>query len=254
MHLLNVILSIVIYSTACLAIGFKARIENIPKQIIEPYHSNNKIVVNGYNYPARIKVDLYNLDKDSNDFTSLPALVDEHYSFKYDGLSDGEYELVVNSYDFALYNNRYRIIVENEKILAYEDYLHSNSYNVSSKVDVSQTPLVLKYRETKQFYEKAGGSIFDIVLNSPLGFIFKNRTYTIIFTVMVAVSVAPYILQVVNPDFADQLKEMQAEVANERVVKSSSLSPTPPLAQPPASRGATASGSRGKEGSARKRR
>lgn len=254
MRFLQTISFIAVCSGVCQAIGFKARIENIPSKVDELFQSKNAWVVNGENYPGRINVDLYNLNN-NDDFTSIPAIVDENYSFKYDDLTDGNYELVVNSYDFAFYNNRYRIVVRDDKVFAYEDYLHAKEYNETSEVEISQKPLLLQYRETKQFYEKMGGTLGDMLLNSPFGFIFKNRIYTIIFTILLAILVTPYIINFVYPEFAEQMKEMQAEVAKERLVKKEpSPIKQPPTIKAPTVKGPSASGARVNESTPRKRR
>ncbi|KAI5968788.1 hypothetical protein CANMA_002224 [Candida margitis] len=205
------------------AIGFSGVIKNIPNDVPELGKELRQTIPNLNNYASRVKVDLYKLnDKGKNhDFSPVSATVGQNYQFKYKDLSEGEYELIINSYDFAFANNRYRLLVDEGKVSAYEDPLGQSHNNQSLAVEVShQTPLEIQFREVKQFYEKSGGSVFDMVLNSPFGFIFRNKTYTIIFIVLMTISVAPTIAQWVNPEFAEQFKEVQAEVAQSRLQKS----------------------------------
>ncbi|RLV93946.1 hypothetical protein JA1_002136 [Spathaspora sp. JA1] len=202
------------------ATGFQGQIIDIPKQIHELYHEKNIVMVNGENYPARIKVDLYNLKSDEN----AAALVQSDYSFKFKDLHSGDYELVVNSYDFELSSNRYRIIINDQSIYAYEDGIGESSYNKTSQVDITREPLIIRFKTHKQFYDNPQSSIGDWFLNGPFGFIFRNKTYTIIFTVMMGLSLAPYILKWVSPEFAKEFQELQVQATKERLEK---VSPAP---------------------------
>ncbi|CAX44882.1 conserved hypothetical protein [Candida dubliniensis CD36] len=194
------------------AIGFKGKIEGIPS-VNELYHTKNKIVPNGDNYNNRISVDLYF----SNSFTPITTVVDSKYNFKFNNLESGEYELLVNSYDFGFEQNRFKIIVDDESIVAYEHGIGQDSYNTTSITNLNENPLPIKYLATKEFYEYHGGSLSDLLMNSPFGFIFKNRYMTIVFTACLAIMAAPYILQVVSPEFAAELNQIQAQTAKERL-------------------------------------
>ncbi|EGW30843.1 uncharacterized protein SPAPADRAFT_52041 [Spathaspora passalidarum NRRL Y-27907] len=222
-RLINII-TVLFSSVLVSAIGFQGQIINIPKQVNELYHEKNVVVVNGDNYPARIKVDLYNLESDEK----TTSLVQQDYSFKFQDLKAGIYELIVNSYDFEFYTNRYRILVNDEIILAFEDRLGENSYNKTSEVNITKTPLTINFKYTKQFYENPQGSIGDWFLNGPFGFIFRNRVYTIIFTVMMGLSVAPYVLKWINPELAKELQEIQVQASKQTLEKA----PAPSKSQP----------------------
>lgn len=195
------------------AIGFTGQIIGVPE--VEDLELQSK-VLNGLNYQSRFNIDLIALNNSTDGLNSKKAVLNEDYKFKYDDLKEGDYELIVNSYDYTLNNNRFRIIV-NEKegvIKGKEDALISNNFNESSTQVITHiNPLFISVGEAKQYYERQLGSISDILMNSPFGFIFKNRTYTIMFTIAVAIMVTPYILQFVNPDFADTFNELKEESA-----------------------------------------
>lgn len=198
-----------------LATGFKGKIQGIP-EVTELFKSKNKIVPNGGNYNNRIQVDLY----PSDSFTPISTVIDSNFNFVFNSLLPGEYELIVNSYDFTFYNNRFKIIANDDTVVAYEHKLGENSYNVSSAVELNDnSPLLINYFATKEFYQYAGGSLKDMILNSPFGFVFRNRALTISFSICVAVMVAPYILKVVNPEFYAELNDIQTQVAQERLEK-----------------------------------
>ena len=60
-------------------------------------------------------------------------------------------------------------------------------------------------------------SLSDLLMNSPFGFIFKNKYMTIVFTACLVIMAAPYILQVVSPEFAAELNQIQTQTAKERL-------------------------------------
>ncbi|EMG45502.1 hypothetical protein SBY92_005003 [Candida maltosa Xu316] len=196
-----------------LALGFKGKIEGIPSINDELFKTKNKIIPNGNNYNNRIKIDLY----PANSANPIPTIIDSKYNFKFNSLKPGEYDLIVNSYDFNFEKNRFKIIANDESIIAYENNLGSESFNVTSGIELKEKPLVINYFNTKEFYQYSGGSFQDMIMNSPFGFVFKNRTVTIIFSVCVAIMAAPYILQFLNPEFAAELNEIQVKAAKERL-------------------------------------
>ena len=101
----------------------------------ELYHTKNKIVPNGDNYNNRISVDLYPLDS----FTPISTVVDSKYNFKFNNLEPGEYELLVNSYDFGFEQNRFKIIADEESIVAYEHGIGQETYNTTSLLILMKT-------------------------------------------------------------------------------------------------------------------
>lgn len=206
------------------AIGFKGKIEGIPS-VNELYHTKNKIVPNGDNYNNRISVDLYPLDS----FTPISTVVDSKYNFKFNNLEPGEYELLVNSYDFGFEQNRFKIIADEESIVAYEHGIGQETYNTTSLTNLNEKPLSIKYLATKEFYEYHGGSLSDLLMNSPFRFIFKNKYMTIVFTACLVIMAAPYILQVVSPEFAAELNQIQTQTAKERLGEKVIESPEPTI-------------------------
>lgn len=210
--------------TFTIAIGFKGKIEGIPS-VNELYHTKNKIVPNGDNYNNRISVDLYPLDS----FTPISTVVDSKYNFKFNNLEPGEYELLVNSYDFGFEQNRFKIIADEESIVAYEHGIGQETYNTTSLTNLNEKPLSIKYLATKEFYEYHGGSLSDLLMNSPFRFIFKNKYMTIVFTACLVIMAAPYILQVVSPEFAAELNQIQTQTAKERLGEKVIESPEPTI-------------------------
>lgn len=212
---LSTLVYLAVQAQTILSLGFSGKIVDIPSQLDELHHHKDVQVVNGDNYQSRINVELIPLTDDDN-ITRKLALVSEEYGFLYDGLTPGSYELLVNSYDFVLSNNRYRIVVD-EQIQAFEDYLHDPQYNQSSRAFIShERPLKIQYLEPKQFYEYATGTIGDMVMSSPLGLIFRNQYYTMFFIFSMVVIVAPYVLSYISPEFAEQFNEARVESVQDK--------------------------------------
>ncbi|CAI5757467.1 unnamed protein product [Candida verbasci] len=210
--------SILYYIAVCAAIGFTGEIVNVPSSINELYHHKSKSIPNGNNYQSRIKLDLYKLNDKFNkiDFSSKSATLDRNYKFKFNDLLPGEYELIINSYDFVIEPYQYKInITDDESIVAFKhEFGITNETSIQSIIN---SPLLFQFTDFKQFYEKSSNSVYDMLLNSPFGFIFRNRVYTMIFTVCLGIMITPYILQWVNPEFAEQLKEIQVQEAHSRL-------------------------------------
>ncbi|ODV81033.1 uncharacterized protein CANTADRAFT_46721 [Suhomyces tanzawaensis NRRL Y-17324] len=227
--------------------GFKADLIDIPTEIDELHKERQVTVVNGDNYPGRIQVDLIPLNSSKDNFAVLKTLVDEKYTFSYDNLHNGVYELLVNSYDFKFTNDRYIITVDDGFIEAKVDPLDSNeASNISIPISFEE-PLQIQFSEIRQFYDKSLNSVAEMILNSPFGYIFKSKLYTFMFTVSICIIVAPYFISYFFPDIAEELKEAQAEIAGKKrqaVAK--------PVAQVPSETKAT--GSSKSDSNARKRR
>ena len=213
---LTSLLYLTVQIQSILALGFSGKITNVPDQLDELHHHKNVQVVNGDNYQARINIELIPLTDDSDDIKRLQTLVDEEYKFQYEDLAPGSYELLVNSYDFVLSNNRYRIIVD-DYVQAYEDYLHEPKYNETSRAFIShEKPLEIQFIESKQFYEFASGSLGEMVMNSPLGVIFKNKYYTMFFVFSLVIIAAPYVLSFISPEFAEQFNDVKVESVQDK--------------------------------------
>lgn len=213
------------------SVGFRGIITNTPDKITETQDEQFRgLVVNYNNYQSRFDIDLFRLDNSTNDFSPIKGILNRNYEFNFENLEDGEYNLVINSYDFILSGGRYKIVVDQGSIRAYEDILASTSYNASNTYTISNiVPLEILIIDIKQYYEQAQGGINDIIMNSPFGFIFKNRTYTIMFVIAISLMAAPHILQFINPDFAETFNQIKEETA---AVRAASAPPHPSKVQP----------------------
>lgn len=119
----------------------------------ELYHTKNKIVPNGDNYNNRISVDLYLLDS----FTPISTVVDSKYNFKFNNLEPGEYELLVNSYDFGFEQNRFKIIADEESIVAYEHGIGQETYNTTSLTNLNENHCLSSILLQKSFTNITAG-------------------------------------------------------------------------------------------------
>lgn len=190
-------------------IGFTGQVVGIPSDIESIQANEHKNpVLNGINFQSRFNIELVPLNNLTK-FESFKVLANKDFVFKFNNLEAGSYELLINSYDFLLSSNRYRILVEGQEIKAYEEDLGQESFNFTSEAIISQQPLIVPIKGIKQYYERRQGSIFNMLLDSPFGFIFKNKIYTILFVVCSAIMVTPYIISWVNPDFAEHFQEVQ---------------------------------------------
>jgi hypothetical protein len=217
-------LATLIASAFC--VGLKGKIVGFPEQLDELYVKQGISIVNGNNYPGKFKVELYkyNGEVDRKLSNVISALVNKNYEFQFPDLSLGQYELIVNSYDFDLVKNRYTINVEAEHdsqeytILAAE---HSPiSTNKTTSVVVSnESPLEIQIVQLKQFYQLSSNSLLDMVMNSPLGFIFRSKLYTFMFAIVIGMFIAPYLASYISPEFVEHYKEIQQEIQQEKAPK-----------------------------------
>lgn len=202
MRLLTAIRTVISGSLALGAV-LNGRITHVPE---EGAVESSMPILNVNNYQSRITVNLYDLQSRPTYYKQV-ALVDENWMFKFPELSDGDYELIVQSVDFVFNEERYRIYVINDNIKVYEDPLwdeHRNS-TIGKSIDI----LDIEITETKQYFEHALGSIHEMLLNSPLGFIFENRAYTIMFVLTLVLALFPYVLGFINPELAAEMREIQ---------------------------------------------
>lgn len=198
-------------------LGFKGQIIEIPSEVGKVQENEFKSpILNGANFQSRFKVDLIRLNNDSEPI-SYTSVLNKNYMFKFDDLTLGNYQLLIDSYDFILSRNRYQIQVDGNEIRAYEDDLKLETFNRTSETNVTVQPLVIEIKDIKQYYEQRLGSISDMLMNSPFGFIFRNKVYTIIFTVCLGIMATPYIIGWINPDFADHFQEVQGRAQNRKL-------------------------------------
>lgn len=215
-HLRIITILQVLLASAVYCIGFTGQIVGVPSEIDDiQIHNAEWPVLNGANFQSRFNIELISLDKSSG-FESSKAFVNKNFSFKFNNLRTGSYELLINSYDFLLSSNRYRILIDDSEIKAYEEYLELDTFNATSEVIISEQPLSIQIKGIKEYYEHRLGSITNMLMDSPFGFIFKNKIYTIIFVVCSAIMVTPYLISWVNPDFADHFQEVQERAENRK--------------------------------------
>lgn len=200
-----------------MAAGFYGRFENVPEEARAAAQSGLvSPIVNGLNFQGRIDVRLIEIS--NTKITKLSVLpVAREYRFEAQDLDVGEYELSINAYDFNVPSPRYRLVVGDSIIEAFEDKLGSVSYNVSSKQTVTRDqPLLVDISGFKEYYETPEGKLTEMLMSSPLGVIFRSTFYSTLFFGTLAIIAFPYIIPYVAPDFAQQYQQMQAEINAEQ--------------------------------------
>lgn len=195
-------LSIPLFLSIASALSFTGRINGIPDSIDELFDAKHA-VINGHNYQARIDVRLV------SENLKAKALVDKDYKFEFDVLP-GDYLLLINSFDFDLSHDKISIHVEDDIVTATD---HTNT-----SVVIGQQELTVQFVGLKKFYDVSQSSIFDMVMNSPFGFIFQNTLYTMLFMMAIGVIVAPYLLSLVNPELAELLNNGQYQEEIDKTV------------------------------------
>ena len=211
--MLNRILIFVILANLVVAARLFGRFENVPQEALDAARSGLKShIVNGLNFQSRIDISLVEVGKIKLAETRVFPVAKD-YSFQTPDLPTGEYELSIHSYDFSVRTPRYRILV-NDQIEAYEDPLASDSYNTSSiQLLTIETPLLVELSGFKSYYESPEGKLTEMVMNSPLGVVFRSKLYTALFFGMLVIMVFPYIIPYVAPDFAEQFQQLQTEMS-----------------------------------------
>lgn len=216
---LSLVMSVVSY-------GFTGKFGQIPSELKELYQDKQIHVLNGDNYQSRFDIELFKYDFDQEKYgLKTIALVNQDYTFEFQNLSMGVYTLIINSYDFQLNNNRYTIkIKENDsgevEVLSMENPYGSTKFNESSIISISnQYPLIIDIVQPYQFYELESNSLVDMLMNSPFGYIFKNKFFTIIFFISIGIMILPYVANLVAPGFVDSYNEIKEEINQEKQQK-----------------------------------
>lgn len=189
------------------------RVDNVPDDIVEYHQLRNIVVANDANYPSRISLELFEIGKPEPSL--VPVFGD--YSFTIEDLKPGNYSMLVNSYDFALSQARLRIDVdEDDSVEVYpDDYVFGT--NITAAVaGTPEDPVVLSVISVKNFYETPKGSLMGLIMNSPLGPVFKNKWLLGIFIASLSMLLAPKLLEIFAPEVAKSIKEAQEEVNRER--------------------------------------
>lgn len=159
---------------------------------------------------SRFDIRLYELTNNSN-YQVFRSCLDEKHSFNFANLSKGSYDLILSSHDYTLKVNRFRVLADKESLIALPEDLGNYALNNTLGINVTTIPLVIEVMGLKSYYEVRLDSLLDMVRNSPLGFIFANRIYTFMFLFCLAFMAVPYLLQWLNPAFAEELKKAQVE-------------------------------------------
>lgn len=239
------VLTPLLLSAYCFAgeYAFRGQLTHLPTDALQHQQKYSDRVLNAFQ--SRIDVDLVSMEGPS--FPSTKGLVDRSYAFSFDGLSAGEYELHVNSYDLLLTANRFRIQIDAEtgSIKAFEDYLDKRGLNTSSvQVLGADRPLSIKIDGYKDYYEQQQGGVLAILADSPLGFIFKNRTYTIIFFACVGMMLFPWVLSMVSPELAKELEDVKKNANDKFAERNAPVQAAPATAKTTQSRPQSSSGLR----------
>ncbi|EGV66876.1 hypothetical protein PSN45_002693 [Yamadazyma tenuis] len=167
---------------------------------------NAEQIVNGNNLPIRFTVELTSIDGEISH--KMRALVNSKYEFIFNHVNPGIHDLSLVSHDFILDKDRFRIEANHSTITATDYYLNGNKGQASN---VTDTVLVVSVVGERKYYEVRSGSVKEMLLNSPLGFIFKNTGYTIMFVATLVMMAGPYVLSIVNPEMSKRLAEIREE-------------------------------------------
>lgn len=202
--------------TAVSATTLSGRITEIPGEAIDVAQYESP-VVNGHNLQSRFEVMLYPLSSDLPQGIRIP--VKEDYEFNAH-ISEGKYQLEITSHDFNIEVPRYKVVVAGDKITAIEDKLASEKDADSPEITISEnSPLLVKVLGAIQYYETSDGRLGAMLMNSPLGAIFRNRTYTILFLICLVVMAAPTVLSFISPELAAEFKQAQYPTTNDKATE-----------------------------------
>lgn len=202
--------------TVVAAAGFAGRIVGIPEDALQAQtmHRTADRILNGLNFQLRFTVQVHMLDGQDETHN---VKVNRDYRFEVKDLLPGEYELIVDSHDFNVENGRFRLLAGYDSVVAYNDFFGTAKYNTTSGREVDlQRPLEIAVEGYKEYYEKTLDKIQAMIMNSPFGFIFRNRLYTVLFAISVTVMAAPYVIPWILPDLAQQMEEIKQEAHKKR--------------------------------------
>lgn len=205
---LNMRFGSLIYLTSCLTAtvlgknGIIISITNVP-QVISASIDNAQ---------SRILARLVLLDPMSGDFEGQKSRFKMDYTASFDPPQKGEYQLTISSHDLILSQNRWRIVfnTDTSSFLAYEMPFDSDVYNSSSATLVSHnSPLLVSCLGIIDVPDIQLRSLKDMIMNTPLGVIFKSRLYTFMFLTCFAIILLPHIMAFVSPDLVEQIHELK---------------------------------------------
>lgn len=213
---ISLVLGAVWLAQSAVCLGFKAQIVNVPEDALdlENFKAGKTLPIDR-NYPSRVDVKVVGLGSKRDE--NHEFLVKKLYEFDVDELTAGEYELLVHSHDFHIRQTRFRVSVKDDEIVVSEDPLGVSSKNKTTNWTVSESkPLILEAQGIKVYEESPRNKLKEMVMQSPLGFIFRNKTYTILFFACMGLMITPTLVQWLNPGLADQFTEMQQEAYEKR--------------------------------------
>lgn len=192
--------------------NIKGKIVGMPPEVKQIQDQNfPSPLLNGINFQSRFTIELLNIQED-NVVNSKRGVLNEKYEFDFQGVDEGEYELDVISQDFLLAAEKYKVKVGDHVEIS-EEAVGPYPGN-KTVLATEEQPLMIEFKGYKEYYERQLSSLVEMLQGSPLGFIFANKTYTIMFCVCMVIIATPYVLQWVNPELAKQLQEIQQEGAS----------------------------------------
>lgn len=202
---------------------FEGKFVGVPEEALDSQARDLKSpVLNGLNYQARITVRLVKIEA-TNDLNVQTYPVRPNFSFEVDNITEGEYELMINSYDFNIRNSRFKLDVDQSQIRIQEYYLAADSFNSTSvQILTKSDPLVLEILDYKHYYQSAQSKLSEMIMNSPFGIVFQNRLYTILAAVTLAMMIGPPLVSTFLPEVAERFNELQREAYEMKVEKEAS--------------------------------
>lgn len=194
-------------------LNISGKIIGIPPEVKQIQDQNYPSpILNGVNFQSRFTIELFNIQKD-NVVKAKRGVLNHNYEFDFE-VEEGEYELDVISQDFLLASEKYKVKV-GDHVEVFEEAVGPYPGN-ETVLATENEPLMIEFKGYKEYYERQLSSLVEMLQGSPLGFIFANKTYTIMFSVCMLIIATPYVIQWVNPELAKQLQEIQQEGASRK--------------------------------------
>lgn len=161
---------------------------------------------------SRIAVSLVLLDPLDDDFKGESALVDDAYSFAFPSIKGGTYQLIVQSQDLVLSQNRWRLSVDDnlQTIMCFDEPYDRVKYNASSATLISlSAPLVIQCLGLVEHKQLTARTLTGMIMKSPLGFILRSKIYSTMFAVCFMIILLPVIIPYLSPDSVESLNDLK---------------------------------------------